>query len=66
MEEITQGDILDKFKDVFGDGGPTAILKTSRGLASIAGLAIFIMLIAYLAGRRRGRIKNTIVEIKRI
>ncbi len=66
MEEITKEDILSSFRNVFGNNSPTAILKTSRGLAAAAGLAGFIMLLAYLAGRRKGKIKNTIVEIKRI
>ncbi len=69
-DTVTRDDLADKFKEVLGEGagaGASGALG-SLGSRAAGALGIFMALImgVYLLGRRRGRKKRTIVEIKRI
>lgn len=65
-ERITRDDLEAKFREL--EGGAAATAEELRGyvVAAAAVLAVGVVALAFLAGRRRGRRKATVVEIKRI
>jgi hypothetical protein len=65
-EKITRDQIEAKFRDM--TGGVTEEVEGVRSRALAIGLAVVVVSVAlvYLAGRRRGRRKSTIVEVRRI
>jgi hypothetical protein len=65
-EKITRDQIEAKFRDM--TGGVTEEVEGVRSQALAIGLAVVVVSVAlvYLAGRRRGRRKSTIVEVRRI
>ena len=64
--EITRDDIEAKFREIQGGGraGAEAARGTGRMLGIAAGAAA--VGIAYLLGRRKGRKRRTVVEVRRI
>ena len=64
--KVTRADIEDKFRQLQGDlttaaGGP------QQGWSSSAGsLALIVLLAVFIAGRRAGQKKSTVVEIRRL
>lgn len=63
---ITRDDLEAKFREVERDVETTTSTVKSYAVAIGAVLAVTVVAIAFAAGRRRGRAKTTIVEIKRI
>ena len=63
---VTRSDIEAKLQQIKDFAAPRqeAAADTGRGL--LIGGAIVVVLLAFLLGRRRGRKRNTIVEIRRI
>jgi hypothetical protein len=63
---ITRDDLEAKFRQV--QGGGQAGADTARGIGKKAGViaAVAAVGIAYLIGRRRGRRRRTIVEVRRV
>jgi hypothetical protein len=66
-EEIGREDIERKFRELQSDvvGSVGAEVK-SYAMAAGAVLLVAVVSIAYVVGRRRGRKRSTIVEIRRI
>ncbi|MBI2710752.1 MAG: hypothetical protein HYX34_13825 [Actinobacteria bacterium] len=63
---ITRDDIEAKFREIQGDIDETAESAKSMALAIGAAAAAVIVIGVFLLGRRRGRRKSTVVEIRRI
>jgi len=63
---ITRDDLESKFRELKGDVGATTDTVKSYALAVAAVVLVGIAAVAFVAGRRRGRAKSTIVEIRRI
>ncbi len=63
---ITPGDIEAKFRELQGDIDETTHEARSMALAAGAVLAVVVIGVVYFMGRRRGRKRSTIVEIRRI
>jgi len=65
-EKITRDDLEAAFRDL--QGTVESRVDDARGTVVRAGVAalVVVVLIAFLLGRRRGRKKNTIVEIRRV
>ena len=63
---ITRDDIESKLREIHG--GTQAGADAARGAGKAAGLvaATAVVGIAYLLGRRRGRRRRTIVEVRRV
>lgn len=63
---ITRDDIEAKFRELEGEVDDRK--EQAIGIAVIAGtaLAVAVVLTAYTLGRRRGRKKTTVVEIRRV
>ncbi len=63
---VTRDDIEAKLREI--RGGLEADVEQARGTARTALVAgaVVLVVVVYLMGRRRGRKKTTIVEIRRI
>jgi hypothetical protein len=66
-EEIGRDDIERKFRELESDViGTVGAEVKSYAIAAGAVLLISVVTIAYVVGRRRGRKRSTVVEIRRI
>ncbi|HEU5302030.1 MAG TPA: hypothetical protein VFW06_07300 [Acidimicrobiia bacterium] len=63
---ITRADIESKLREIQGGTEAGADAAKGAGIAAVVGLALLGVLVAYLLGRRRGRKRRTVVEIRRI
>jgi hypothetical protein len=63
---ISRDDIEAKFKEIQGDIDSTA--ESAKGVAVAAGAAVVVVVVlaVFLFGKRRGRRRTTIVEIRRV
>jgi hypothetical protein len=63
---ITRDDLEEAFTRLAGEG-ETAVKAAAPQAAVVAGaVALVVVVLAYLAGRRRGRHRSAVVEIRRI
>lgn len=65
-ERITKRDLESKFRELEGEASSTAEQAKSYALAAAAVVVVGIAVVAFVMGRRRGRKKTTVVEIRRI
>jgi hypothetical protein len=63
---ITREDLQAAYAQVVGEGEATARAAAPRGLAVAGAFAIVLLALAFLAGRRRGRARSAVVEIRRL
>ena len=63
---ITREDLQAAYAQVMGEGEATARAAAPRGLAIAGAVGILVITLAFLAGRRRGRAKSAVVEIRRL
>ena len=63
---IRRADIQAKLEEIKGEVDETAGSAKPYALAAGIALAVGVVTVAYLLGRRRGRKKTTIVEVKRV
>lgn len=63
---ITPADLESKFRELQEEGDEAADTAKSYVLAGAAGVVVVVFVVAFLAGRRRGNKKSTVVEIRRI
>ena len=64
--KITRGDIENKLHEMRGDVEESAEAAKTPIMAIAGGVAVAIVLVAFLLGKRRGRRKSTVVEIRRV
>jgi hypothetical protein len=64
--QITRRDIENKLREIRGDVDTATESAKSIGLVAVVAVAVAVVGIAFLAGRRRGRKLSTIVEIRRV
>ena len=64
--QVTKADIEAKLREIKGEADET--VEKAKPIAEIAAIGGFILLIllAYFLGRRRGKKKTTVVEIRRV
>jgi hypothetical protein len=65
-EKITRADLEAKFRELQGDATDT--VEDAKGYAVTAAIVVGVVVVAtvFLLGRKRGRRKSTIVEIRRL
>jgi hypothetical protein len=63
---ITREDLQAAYAQVVGEGEASARAAAPRGLAIAGAVGIVLLTLAFLAGRRRGRAKSAVVEIRRL
>jgi hypothetical protein len=64
--KITRADIETKLHEMRGDVEESAEAAKTPIMAIAGGVAVAIILVAFLLGKRRGRRKSTVVEIRRV
>lgn len=65
-EKITPEDLEAKFRELQDEGEETVDTAKSYVLAGVAAAGVVIFVIAFTVGKRRGKKKSTVVEIRRI
>ena len=63
---ITRADIESKLRDMRGEVEQTAEAAKAPIMAIGAGVAAVVVIASFLFGKRRGRRKSTVVEIRRV
>lgn len=63
---ITRGDIEAKLRDMRGEVEQTAEAAKTPIMAVAGGVAVAVVILAFLLGKRRGRRRSTVVEIRRV
>ena len=63
---ITRGDIENKLHEIRGDVEETAQEAKTPIMAIAGGVLVAVVVVAFLLGKRRGRRKSTVVEIRRV
>lgn len=63
---ITREDLKAVYSQVVGEGEATARAAAPRGLAVAGAIGLTLITLAFLAGRRRGRSRSAVVEIRRL
>ncbi|HEY6473776.1 MAG TPA: hypothetical protein VIY26_12860 [Acidimicrobiales bacterium] len=63
---ITREDLQAAYAQVMGEGEAELRAAAPRGLAIGGAVAILIIALAFLAGRRRGKARSAVVEIRRL
>jgi hypothetical protein len=66
QKRITRADIEAKLRDMRGEVQQTAEAAKTPILAIAGGVAAAVIVVAFLLGKRRGRRKSTVVEIRRV
>ena len=66
QKRITRADIEAKLRDMRGEVQQTAEAARTPILAIAGGVAAVVITVAFLLGKRRGRRKSTVVEIRRV
>ncbi len=65
-QRISRDDIEAKFRELRGEIDHTAESAKSTIIAVGAAVAVAVVIAAFLFGRRRGRKRTTVVEIRRV
>ena len=65
-EKITPADLETKMRELQGEVEETTETAKSYVLAGVAVAAVVVFVVAFTMGKRRGRRKSTVVEIRRI
>ena len=63
---VSRDDIEAKLRQIQGEVERTADAAKPIGIAAAAALAVVLVGAAYLLGRRRGKKRTTVVEIRRV
>jgi hypothetical protein len=66
QRRITPADLESKFRELKGDVQETAISARSYILAAGIGAVVISLLVAFLLGKRRGKRKSTVIEVRRL
>lgn len=65
-DKITREDLEDKFRELQGEATSTVEQAKSYAIAAAAVIVVGLAAVAFVMGRRKGRRKTTVVEIRRI
>jgi LPXTG-motif cell wall-anchored protein len=63
---VTRGDIESKLRQIRGEAVKTGESAKSAGIVVAGVVAVAFVGLAFFLGKRRGRRKSTIVEIRRV
>ncbi len=63
---VSRDDIERKLREIRGEAAEVAESGRSYALAAAVAAAVAVVAMAYLFGRRRGRRRTTVVEVRRV
>ena len=65
-QPISRSDIEGKLREIRGEVDTTATAAKPAAMAVVGVVAVVVIGAAYLLGRRKGKKKSTVVEIRRV
>ena len=65
-ERVTREELLEAYTNVLGEGEETARSAVPSTAVIAGAVALAVVALAYMAGRRRGRKRSAVVEIRRL
>jgi len=65
-DRITRDDLEDKFRELEGEARDQVESARSTAITAGAVALLVLLLLAFLLGRRKGRHRSTVVEIRRV
>jgi len=65
-EKITRDDLVAKFAAVKGQADESANESLDKSLPLLAAGGVLVLILAFIIGKRVGKKKSTVVEIRRI
>jgi hypothetical protein len=65
-KKVTRDDIEAKLRELRGEVDTRAQSAKGTGVAIVAGVVMVTIITAYVLGRRRGKKRNMVLEIRRI
>ena len=65
-ERVSRADIEAKLREIRGEVDEASTSAKPYALAAGVAVAVAVVAIAYVLGRRKGRKKTTVVEIRRV
>jgi hypothetical protein len=63
---VTHDDIEAKLREIQGGADTGADAARGAGIAAIVGVLLVALVVAFLWGRRKGKKRRTVVEIRRV
>jgi hypothetical protein len=63
---ITREDLQAAYTKVLGEGEATVKAAAPQAIAAVSAIGLALVTVAFLAGRRRGRSRSAVVEIRRL
>jgi hypothetical protein len=63
---ITREDLQAAYSQFMGEGESAVKSAAPQGMAVVGAVALAAVTVAFLAGRRRGRSRSAVVEIRRL
>jgi hypothetical protein len=63
--KVTKADIEQKLRNLQGDVEDKIASQRQKIIGAVVAVGVLTMIIAFLLGRRSGKKKNTVVEIRR-
>ncbi len=64
--KVTRADLEAKLKEIDTELNDTGEAMKPKAVAVGAGLVVLLLVLAFLLGRRKGKLASTIVEVRRI
>lgn len=64
--QVTRDDIERKLREIGGEAGEVAEAGRNYALVTAAVVAVAVVAAAFLLGRRRGKKRTTVVEVRRV
>ncbi|HVM10708.1 MAG TPA: hypothetical protein VM345_19765 [Acidimicrobiales bacterium] len=65
-DRVSRNDIEAKLREIRGEVDSSAQAAKPAALTIVAVAAVVVIGAAYMLGRRKGRLKSTVVEIRRV
>jgi hypothetical protein len=63
---ITREDLQAAYSQFMGEGEASARAAAPKGLAVAGAVVLAVIAVSFLAGKRRGRARSAVVEIRRL
>jgi hypothetical protein len=64
--KISRDDLEAKLREISGDAEETVEAAKPKVISSVVAGAVLVVLVAYLLGRRRGRARSAVIEIRKV
>jgi hypothetical protein len=66
QQKVRPEDLEAKFRELKGDVDETVSNAKTKVIAVGVGVVVVVVVVSFLLGKRRGRKKNTFIEVRRV